>query len=118
MRGLTALTDVLYICHGESGRAVDAIAEAVTRRLGEEGQKSLHVEGRGAQQWVLIDLGDLMVHGSPPNMSPWHRRIYSLILNPVANAYTKETRADHQHHRDLTPVAPLGDDCLLSGAAA
>ncbi len=67
---------------------------------------------------TALIFGDLMVHGSPPNMSPWHRRIFSLILNPVANALTKDTRSDHQHHRDLTPVTPLADDCLVSGAAA
>jgi ectoine hydroxylase len=48
-------------------------------------------------------------------MSPWDRRIFPLILNPVANAYTKEQRPDHQHHRDLAPVAPLSDDCLTAG---
>lgn len=37
---------------------------------------------------------------------------FSLILNPVANAYRREQRPDHQHHRDLTPVTALGDDCL------
>ncbi len=67
---------------------------------------------KGPPGTALI-FGDLMVHGSPPNMSPWHRRIYSLILNPVANALTKDTRSDHQHHRDLTPVTPLADDCLV-----
>ncbi|MDX1424064.1 MAG: phytanoyl-CoA dioxygenase family protein [Kiloniellales bacterium] len=70
---------------------------------------------KGPPGTVLI-FGDLMVHGSPPNMSPWHRRIYSLILNPVANAPTKKTRRDHQHHRDLTPVVPLADDCLVAPA--
>jgi len=70
------------------------------------------LSAKGRPGTVLI-FGDLMMHGSPPNMSPWHRRIYSLILNPVANAYTKTTRGDQQHHRDLTPVAPLVDDCLL-----
>ncbi len=33
--------------------------------------------------------GDCLVHGSPPNMSPWDRRIFSLIVNPVSNALTK-----------------------------
>ena len=37
---------------------------------------------------------------------------FSLIVNPVANAATSERRPDHQHHRDRTPVTPLGDDCL------
>ncbi len=53
-----------------------------------------------------------LVHASPPNMSPWDRRIFSLILNPVSNASTRTDRPDHQHHRDLTPVVPLSDDCL------
>ena len=61
--------------------------------------------------------GDCMVHGSPPNMSPWHRRICSLILNPVSNALTRHHRPDYKHHRDLTPVVPLADDCLLKTIA-
>ena len=61
--------------------------------------------------------GDCMVHSSPPNMSPWERRIFSLILNPVANAQTTFRRPDHKHHRDFTPVTALADDCLSPGAA-
>lgn len=71
------------------------------------------VSAKGPPGTVLI-FGDLMVHGSPPNMSPWHRRIFSLILNPVSNALTKDKRGDHQHHRDLTPVVPLAEDCLMT----
>lgn len=62
--------------------------------------------------------GDLLVHGSPPNMSPWDRRIFSLIVNPVENALTRHGRPDHQHHRDLTPIRPLDEDCLLRPLAA
>ena len=71
------------------------------------------VSATGPAGTALI-FGDCLVHGSPPNMSPWHRRIFSLILNPVANAYRRENRPAHQHHRDLTPVTALGDDCLLT----
>jgi ectoine hydroxylase len=62
--------------------------------------------------------GDALVHGSPANMSPWDRRIFSLILNPVANRQTSFKRPDFQHHRDFTPVVPLPDDCLLADARA
>ena len=55
---------------------------------------------------------DTLIHGSPNNMSPRDRGIFSLILNPVANAATRGDRPDHKHHRDLTPVRPLADDCL------
>ncbi len=66
---------------------------------------------------VLI-FGDLMVHGSPGNMSPWDRAIFSLILNPVANAQTAFARPEYKHHTDFSPVVPLADDCLLESAAA
>jgi ectoine hydroxylase len=38
-------------------------------------------------------------------MSPWPRRIFSLIVNPVSNRQRATNRADHLHHRDLTPLA-------------
>ena len=55
---------------------------------------------------------DTLLHGSPPNMSPWDRAIFSLILNPVSNAATRSGRPDYKHHQDFSPVVPLDDDCL------
>ena len=60
--------------------------------------------------------GDCMLHASPPNLSPWNRRIFSLIVNPISNALTRFVRPDFKHHRDLTPIVPLSDDCLLEQA--
>jgi ectoine hydroxylase len=87
--------------------------DTVTRLVAEGAMISAH----GPAGTAMI-FGDAVVHGSPANMSPWSRRIYSLIVNPVANAYTKpDGRPDHQHHKDLSSVTPLGDDCLLTRAA-
>jgi ectoine hydroxylase len=66
---------------------------------------------KGAPGTMLI-FGDSLVHGSPSNMSPWDRRIFSLILNPVRNQQTSFRRGDHQHHRDFTPVAVLDGSFL------
>lgn len=66
---------------------------------------------KGPAGTALI-FGDSLVHCSPPNLSPWNRRIFSLIVNPITNAYTKEQRPDYKHHRDLSPIVPLADDCL------
>ncbi len=74
------------------------------------------VAAKGPPGTVLI-FGDTLVHGSSINMTPWPRTIFSLILNPVANALTRHKRPEHQHHRDLSPVSPLGDGCLLVPAA-
>ena len=74
------------------------------------------VAAKGPPGTVLI-FGDTLVHGSSINMTPWPRTIFSLILNPVANALTRHRRPDHQHHRDLTTVASLADDCLFEAGA-
>lgn len=71
------------------------------------------VTATGVAGTALI-FGDCLVHSSPSNMSPWDRRIFSVILNPIANAQTRFARPDYKHHRDFTPVAPLADDCLLT----
>jgi len=82
-----------------------------------------HADARGiftasGRAGTGLIFGDLLVHGSPPNMSPWDRAIFSLILNPVSNAYTNDQRPDWKHHRDLTPVSPVDDNCLLETDAA
>jgi ectoine hydroxylase len=86
--------------------------ETVSRLAGDRGL----VSATGPAGTALI-FGDTLVHGSPPNLSPWDRRIFSVILNPIANATTKADRPDYKHHRDLTPVTALADDCLLATPA-
>ena len=76
-------------------------------------EKNSMVSATGARGTGLIFF-DTLLHSSPPNMSPWDRSIFSVILNPVSNAYTQPTRPDYKHHRDLTPVAALDDDCLFA----
>jgi ectoine hydroxylase len=79
------------------------VAPPVVRELAERGDL---FSPKGPPGTVLI-FGDTMVHGSPANMSPWPRRIFSLILNPVGNRQTTFKRPDHQHHRDFTAVVPI-----------
>ncbi|MEO6123818.1 MAG: phytanoyl-CoA dioxygenase family protein [Ilumatobacteraceae bacterium] len=79
------------------------VAPEVVRPLAERGGL---VAPKGPPGTVLI-FGDALVHGSSANISPWARRIFSLILNPVSNQQTTMQRPDHQHHRDFTPVRAL-----------
>lgn len=55
---------------------------------------------------TMLMFGDSLVHASPPNLSPWPRRIFSLIVNPVSNCQRMLRRADHFHHRDFSPLRP------------
>jgi ribosome-associated protein len=62
IRESTTMADVIYVCHADSGRAVDAVAEEIVKRLREGRVPIDHVEGFKQQQWVLIDLGAMLVH--------------------------------------------------------
>ncbi|HEU4894965.1 MAG TPA: ribosome silencing factor [Acidimicrobiia bacterium] len=57
------LSDVFVIATGSSRINVQALADHVEEKLGEEfGIKPLRVEGRTEGEWVLVDLGDIIVH--------------------------------------------------------
>ncbi|HZA67587.1 MAG TPA: phytanoyl-CoA dioxygenase family protein [Geminicoccaceae bacterium] len=59
-----------------------------------------------------------LVHGSPSNLSPWHRTIVYISACHVDNHIRAFKRPAWIAHRDFTPVACLPDDCLLQPAAA
>jgi ectoine hydroxylase len=62
---------------------------------------------------VFMDL--LTVHGSGPNMSPWHRSVLSLTLNSVENKATGTVRGAAVCH-DYTPIDPLPLGAILEAA--
>lgn len=59
---LSSFTDAIYVCHADSTRGVEAVVGAVLQALEESGGRARHVEGKHSLQWVLVDLGDVMVH--------------------------------------------------------
>lgn len=67
---------------------------------------------------TALIFGDCLVHASPNNMSPWDRSIFSSIVNPISNALTRDQRPGYKHHRDLSPLTLLPDDCLFDSAIA
>ena len=64
---------------------------------------------------VLMFHGNL-VHASPPNITPYPRKIVYLTLCAVSNHITKFTRPEWIAHRDFTPIEPVADDALLQYA--
>ena len=57
-----------------------------------------------------------LVHGSPPNMSPWDRQIIYVTYNAVSNAIRRFKRPEYIAHRDFTPVDAWEDDAVLRAA--
>ena len=61
---------------------------------------------------VLL-FSSLLVHASPPNISPFGRTIVYLSLCHVDNHIRRFKRPAWVAHRDFAPIEPLADDCLV-----
>lgn len=62
VRSISLLADHFVVMHGNNERQVAAIAEAVVESAQKAGYNVHHVEGKDNAKWVLIDLGDVIVH--------------------------------------------------------
>jgi ribosome-associated protein len=60
--GKSTITDTLIICSGTSKRHVSAIAENVIVECKQADHAPLSVEGKPEGEWVLVDLGEIVVH--------------------------------------------------------
>lgn len=58
----SSVTDTLIICSGNSKRHVVSIAENLVVEAKKADAAPLSIEGKNAGDWVLVDLGDIVVH--------------------------------------------------------
>jgi ribosome-associated protein len=81
VRGLSSVTDFMMVVTGTSNRHVKALANAVALQAKKHGLAPLGVEGEKTADWVLIDLGDVIVH----IMQAEARQFYDLeqLWNPA-----------------------------------
>ncbi|HIN89975.1 MAG TPA: ribosome silencing factor [Porticoccaceae bacterium] len=59
---LTSITDFMVIVTGTSNTHIKALADSTVKRARESDVKIIGVEGRLQAEWVLVDLGDVVVH--------------------------------------------------------
>lgn len=59
---ISLLADYFVIMQGTSSRQVKAIASAIDEAVSEKGGDVRDVEGRNGANWILLDLGDVVVH--------------------------------------------------------
>ncbi len=72
VRGRTSIADLLVIASGTSARHVKSIADEVTRFAKKAGAMPLGVEGAQEGEWVLVDLGDVIVHVMLPRVREFY----------------------------------------------
>lgn len=74
VKGKSSITDCMIICTGTSTRHVVSIADHVVQESRAAGLLPLGVEGEATADWVVVDLGDVIVHV----MQEESRRLYEL----------------------------------------
>src|SRR5919204_2788959 len=71
---MPSMFERVVIASGDSTRQVKALADNVQDKVRENGARVYGVEGEAAGEWVLVDLGDVVVH----IMHPTVRDFYNL----------------------------------------
>ena len=74
VRGKSSVTDYMVIASGTSTRHVKSIADEVMKFAKRLDVQPLGVEGEREAEWVLVDLGDVVVHVMLPRV----REFYAL----------------------------------------
>jgi ribosome-associated protein len=74
VRKLTSLFDYMIVASAESTRQTKALARNVHDRIKAAGGGVIGIEGEQTGEWVLVDLGDIVVH----IMQPAVREYYNL----------------------------------------
>ena len=94
VREMTSLADTMVIASGNSSRHVKSVADAVIEKAKREGFMPLGTEGTEAGEWVLVDLGDVIIH----------------VMQPSAREYYDLERLwrTPDHHPERKPVDDQG----------
>lgn len=84
IQGKSALGDYMVVTSGRSQRHVGAIADHLLRELKSSGVKSPRVEGLQHGDWVLIDIGDIIIHLFRPEVREFYgiERMWQMPSSP------------------------------------
>tara|TARA_B100000949_G_scaffold104621_1_gene93125 strand:+ start:1119 stop:1445 length:327 start_codon:yes stop_codon:yes gene_type:complete len=74
VKKISNFTDYMMIATGNSNRHIQALSEKVLSNLKENKIDLLGIEGQGEEGWILIDVGDVVLH----LMSDRTRNFYDL----------------------------------------
>ncbi|WP_440995963.1 ribosome silencing factor [Arhodomonas sp. SL1] len=73
VRGRTAITDFMVFASGTSRRHLRSIADRIVELAKDASVPPLGVEGDDSSGWILVDLGDAVVHVMLPEVRDFYR---------------------------------------------
>jgi len=84
--GKSSVADYMVVASGTSSRHVKSIADEVVRFAKKLGVMPLGVEGEREAEWVLVDLGDVVVHVMLPRVREFYalERLWTVGDQPPA----------------------------------
>ena len=74
LKNKTSIADFMIIASGNSSRHVQALSEILLEKLKKRGIQNCRLEGRGSNDWKLIDALDIIIH----IFHPEKRKFYNL----------------------------------------
>jgi ribosome-associated protein len=72
VRTMTSLFDYMIVATAESARQTKALARNVAEKLREMGVRPHGIEGEQTGDWVLVDLGEVIVHVMQPAVRAYY----------------------------------------------
>ncbi|GAP10110.1 iojap-like ribosome-associated protein [Bellilinea caldifistulae] len=73
IQDIATFTDYFILCSGSSERMIESLADAVLENAKKEFQMIGKKEGYAQGGWVLVDLGDVIVHLFSPEQRDYYR---------------------------------------------
>jgi ribosome-associated protein len=121
--GLTSLFDRIAVVSGTSNRQTKALAASVRDKVKSAGGDVIGMEGEDTGEWVLVDLGDMIVHIMQPAIRQYYRLEEIWGEKPVklgaakrkstveaAEAAEPKTRSKHlAANQDAPEVKPVNE---------
>jgi len=106
---MPSMFERVVIASGESTRQVRALADNVQEKVRENGARIYGVEGEASGEWVLVDLGDVVVHIMHPTVRDFYNleevwggkpvRIKRAVAKAPAKKKSRGKTARRRHRR-------------------
>ena len=100
--GLTSLFDRVIIASGTSGRQTRSIASHVAEKSKQGGLTLIAIEGEDTGEWVLVDLGDIVVHCMQPAIRDYYNLEEIWGAKPVRVKLLPDSTAQTAHLANST----------------
>lgn len=73
IQGIASFADYFIVCSGSSDRMLDSLANSVLQTAKQQFNIHTVIEGNPGSGWLVIDLGDIVVHLFSPDQRDYYR---------------------------------------------